>query len=292
MKPLRSYLYAPGSESELVRKVFHAGADAVILDLEDAVPESEKARARALVAKRLREVEKEGSAPVFVRINHLGSAHWRDDIAAVAGASLAGVRVPKAESLADMCRLNDALSDRERILGLGIGSIAVVATLESARGLVALESLASAPRLAGFAFGAADYCADIAADPAEEPALLFALSRLVAVSRSRRLAPPIASVFIRLDDDAALRSDTERHKRLGFFGRSAIHPRQVPVIHAAFRPTPGEVSEAEGIVEAFERAGGAGRAAVHSGRGFVDLAVVRRARALLALHDLSGEDRP
>lgn len=286
MSLLRSYLFVPGNNESLLGKAFRAGADAVVLDLEDAVPEPEKAQARVCVRAALgREATAQGSVPAFVRINSLASEHWRADIDAVIGPEIAGVRVPKAEDIESLCRLSDAISSREISLGMAPGSIRVVATIESARGLARLGSLARGPRICGFTFGSADYLADIGGDPADELATLFARSALVVTSRSERLAPPVASVFTRLSDDDGLRADTLRQKALGFFGRSAIHPRQLPAIHEAFDPTPAEVDRARKEIAAWEAAAAQGRGALQTEGGFVDLAVVRRARAILELHE-------
>ena len=110
-------------------------------------------------------------------------------------------------------------------------------------------------------------------------------------SRDQRLAPPIASVFTSLTDGEGLRADTERQKQLGFFGRSAIHPRQVPIIHAVFEPTAEEVATAQAVVAAYAEAEREGRGATQAAGGFVDLAVVRRAQATIRLHELARKDR-
>jgi citrate lyase subunit beta/citryl-CoA lyase len=283
MTLFRSYLFAPGNNKKLLDKVFTAGADAVVLDLEDAVPESEKAGGRRSVAAALAESAPPLRPPAFVRINSLQSEYWRADVDAVVGPSLAGIRVPKVESLEALCRLNDALSAREGSLGLPGGSVRVVATIESARGLSRLPSLARAPRLSGFVFGAADFVADIGVDAASDLTTLFARSALVVASRDRRLSPPVASAFTRLHDDDGLRADTEAQKRLGFFGRSALHPRQVPIIHQVFNPSLEDVAAARGAVAAFESGQRDGRGATQSDGDFLDLATVRRARAVIAL---------
>ena len=290
MALLRSYLFAPGNQPKLLDQVFRSGADAVVLDLEDAVPASEKTAARRLVASttsdRLPDGDGQVAGPrVFVRINSTGTSHWRADIDAVIGPGAFGIRVPKAESLESMCRVHDAVSNREHTLGLPQGSVRIVATIETARGLNHAEELAAAPRLAGFTFGAADFCADVGADPADLMATLYACSRLVTASRAGRLEPPIASVFTGLQDIEALRTDTERLKRLGFFGRSAIHPRQVEIINRVFDPTAAEVEAAREILSAYETAERGGFGVTRIGNVFVDLAVVRRARALLALSE-------
>ncbi len=298
MPLLRSYLFAPGNQPKLLDRVFRSGADAVVLDLEDAVPASAKVAARRLVASTTNRDRRPGADSdsavgprVFIRINSTGTEYWRADIDAVVGPGIAGIRVPKAESLESLCRVHDAVSDREDALGLPRGNIRLVATIETARGLNQVEALAAAPRLAGFTFGAADFCADICADPADPMATLHACSRLVVASRAGRVAPPVASVFTDLHDGAALRTDTERLKRLGFFGRSAIHPRQVEVINAVFEPTADEVAAAREVVAAYETAEQGGSGVTRIGGAFVDLAVVRRARAQLMLSERREGDR-
>lgn len=289
MRLLRSFLFAPGNNQGMLGKAFRAGADAVVLDLEDAVPESEKAAARVCVLAALSlEATSPRPVPAFVRINSLASAHWRADVEAVIGPDIAGIRVPKVEDVESLCRLSDAITARENSLGMAAGSTPVVATIESARGLARLESVARGPRIRGVAFGAADYVADIGADPLDDRATLLARSLLVLTSRSERLAPPVASVFTRLSDDAGLRADTLSQKALGFFGRSAIHPRQLPIIHEAFDPTPAEVERARKEIAAYEAAHAQGRGAVRAEGGFVDLAVVRRAHAVLELHEATA----
>jgi citrate lyase subunit beta/citryl-CoA lyase len=290
MRLLRSYLFAPGDNEAVIGKALRAGADAVVLDLEDAVPDAQKSQARACVREALSRGVEPGRA--FVRINSLASEHWRADVDAVVGPEIAGLRVPKVEDLESLCRLHDAISARERLLGMTEGSVRVTATIESARGVARLESLARGPRICGFTFGAADYVADTAAGPADELATLFARSALVVASRSARLAPPVASVFTRLGDDEELRADTLRQKSLGFFGRSAIHPRQLPVIHEAFDPTLAEVDRARREITAYEAAHREGRGVSRADGGFVDLAVVRRARAVLELHEETAAVTP
>lgn len=293
MRLFRSYLFAPGNNERILGKAFRVGADAVVIDLEDAVPEPEKSRARSLVTEILRrESASAGAPPAFVRINSVGSEYWRADLDAVVGPHIAGVRVPKVETVESLCRLNEAIGARERALGLKEGSTGVVATIESARGIANLELVARGPRVVGLTFGAADYVADVGADPGEESATLFARSALVAASRSARRAPPVASAYTLLDDDDGLRVDTQRQKSLGFFGRSAVHPRQIPIIHDVFDPTPAEVDRAVKELAAHEAAAREGRGASRADGRFVDLAVVRRARATLEIHEAAARNAP
>jgi len=285
MALLRSYLFAPGNDEKLLDKVFAAGADAVVLDLEDAVPPAEKARARELVRRALTG-RAPGSRPeAWVRINALESQEWREDVEAAVGPALTGVRVPKADSAAGLGLLAEALAQAEAKRGLPAGSVAVACTIESAAGVLAARELAGGPRVRHLTFGAADYAADVGADPGPlELETLAVRSHLVTASRAAGIDPPVASVFTRLDDEEGLRRGTEAARRLGFFGRSVIHPRQIAVVHEVFTPRPEEVRRAEELVKTFEAgtAAGSGALATPNGR-FVDAAVARRARAILEL---------
>ncbi len=287
-RPLcRAHLFAPGSNERLLGKVFHAGADAVVLDLEDAVAPAAKAEARRLVARAL--AARAGAAwpRVAVRINGVDTSWWKDDLEAIVGPPVQVVRVPKVESSDQLSEVDLLLAQLEQRRGVPAGAIGLVATIESARGVLQAASMASVPRLRGFAFGAADFVRDIGADPtAADLATLYARQHLVVVSRAASLDAPIASVYTRLDDLDGLRRTTEEARSLGFFGRSCIHPSQVPVIQEVFTPGPAALAAARAVLDAWQQANARGEAAFTMPDGqFVDEAVARRARAVAALAD-------
>jgi citrate lyase subunit beta/citryl-CoA lyase len=285
MALLRSYLFAPGHDEKLLDKVFAAGADAVVLDLEDAVPPAEKDRARRLVAQAVASRPPGGRPRVFVRINAVDGDEWPEDVCAVVQPGVCGLRLPKAKSREQVVRVHHALREAEAARGLADGAIELACTVESARGLAAARELAGSPRVRNLAFGATDLAADLGLLPGpEEMETLPARAELVLASRLAGLDPPIASVHTRLHDDDGLRRTTEAARRLGFFGRSVIHPRQLAVVHEVFTPAREEVAWAEAVLRAHEEAARAGSgASVAEGGQFVDAAVVRRARAVLAL---------
>ncbi len=284
----RSYLFAPGDNERLLAKVWDAGADAVVLDLEDAVAEERKSAARELVTRTLRDclTSRPGSRPdAWVRINDLAGLHWRDDLRALPAAALVGLRIPKAESVADLDRLDEELVQAEERADVDRGRVRLTCTIESAVGLLEARSLAEHPRVSHLAFGEADFVADIGAEVTEDGrSTLYARSQLVVAARAAGIAAPIAPVYTRLEDEDGLRRSTEAARVLGFFGRSAIHPRQLAAIHDVFTPDPEAVRRARDVVRAYEEAGGG--AATTSGE-FVDAAVVRRARRILELAELA-----
>ena len=291
LPPIRSWLYAPGNNPRLLEKVFGAGSDAVILDLEDAVPPGEKERARDLVADAVRGRRDQPGPAVFVRINHPDTGLAEADVAAVVLPGLTGLRVPKVEDAETVRRAEGWLAAAERGAGLAAGSVALVCNVESAAGVWwALEIARASSRVQALAFGAADFVRDVAAQVGPDgEETLYARSRLVLAARVAGIRPPVDSVYTRLDDEEGLERTTRQSRDLGFFGRSAIHPRQVPTINRVYTPSQAEVSQAREVVAAATSAEAAGSGALRLPSGdFVDVAIVRRAEAVLRLAEALG----
>lgn len=259
----RSYLFAPGHNTKLLDRVFTAGADAVILDLEDAVPPPEKETARMRVARALRD------QPAWVRVNGTGTPSCAADLAAVAGVA-AGIRIPKVESPDDVAWAIDRVPP----------GTPLICAIETARGVSAAADIAAVDGVCRLAMGGIDLARDLHAS-GDNFATLYVRSHLVVVSRSAGIDAPIDSVYPHLDDLHGLREQTEFARSLGFFGKSAIHPSQLPVLHDVFTPTEHDVAWAQEVVDAFNRAGG-GAVRLPSGE-FVDLPVAERARGVLQL---------
>jgi len=266
----RSYLFAPGHNAKLLDRVFTAGADALMLDLEDAVPPAAKDLARRMVAAKLADppaATPSGPVRAWVRVNAARTDLCASDLDAVA-ADAYGIRIPKAESPEDVAWVADRAPGKP-----------IICAIESARGLLAAAEIAAAPGVAHLAMGGVDLQRDLGTD-GSDTAVLYACSHLVVCSRAARIGPPIDSVYPRLTDDDGLRAQAELARSLGFFGKSAIHPRQLPVLHAVFTPTEQELAWAREVLAAFEAADG-GAVALPDGE-FVDLPVARRAERLLA----------
>jgi citrate lyase subunit beta / citryl-CoA lyase len=271
--PIRSYLYVPGSDSRRIEKALASEADAVILDLEDAVASNRKEEAREMVAGFLRSGHEK---PVFVRINAPGSSLAGEDVEAVAGPNLAGLRLPKTESAEAVRRVAERLEN----LGCEAG---IQCLIESALGLELVFEIARAhDRVVGMSLGEADLAADLGVR--DDAGLLYARSRLVVATRAAGLPGPVQSVYTNVRDEEGLRRSTEEGKNQGFVGRSAIHPDQLSTINEVFTPTEREVAEAEDLLARLEESTGSGTGAfaLEDGR-FVDEAVVGSARLTLAL---------
>jgi citrate lyase subunit beta / citryl-CoA lyase len=271
--PIRSYLYVPGSDPRRIEKALASEADAVILDLEDAVAPNRKEEARTTVAEVLRS---EHEKPVFVRVNAPDSVLAEEDVEAVAGPRLAGLRLPKTESPESVRRVAQWLEN------LG-GEAGLQCLIESALGLeFAFEIARAHEKVVGMSLGEADLAADLGVRG--DAGLLYARSRLVAATRAAGLPGPVQSVYTNVRDAEGLRRSTMEGKNMGFVGRSAIHPAQIEVINEVFTPTEEEVAEAKDLLAQLEESTGTGTGAfaLEDGR-FVDEAVVGSARLTLAL---------
>lgn len=268
--PPRSWLYAPGDRPDLLAKAVRGRADAVVVDLEDAVSPSRKAEARTSA----RELVLRGTdVPVWVRVNDPLGPWGEADLDALDGLPVAGVRLPKCEDPAVVRQVGYRLGRPMQLL------------LESAAGLERAAELARAhPRVAGIGLGEADLAADLRT--VGEETLNGCRFRVVLTARAVGLPAPVQSVWTDLRDIDGLRVSTERARDAGFFGRSVIHPAQVDVVNTVFTPTAQQVATARELVDALDAAERDGRSALVDRDGrFVDPAVVEGARRILALAD-------
>lgn len=273
-RPRRSRLYAPGNRPRLLAGIEVHGADCVLLDLEDAVPLAEKPAARILVKHLLATVRFPDE--VWVRINPL-DAGGRDDVEEILLGRPHGICLPKAESAADVRALSELLRRVESNRGVDEGGTWILPILETAAGVLHAEEIASAdPRVVALAFGAEDYTRDVGARRRWD-ALLYARSRIVAAAASAGIQAS-DTVFADLDDAAGLEEECVRARDLGFDGKGAINPRQLPAIHRAFSPTEDEIEYARRVVAAAEEAEANGAGAVALDGRMVDRPVLERAR--------------
>lgn len=264
----RSYLFVPASRPERIGKARQSGADAVIVDLEDAVEPSAKPAARAALAQAADALAGAVPGTLWLRINALDTAHAADDLHLLAALRSQGfgigAMVPKAGDAAALQALPP--------------EVPVLALIETAHGLGQAHRLGEVPTVQRLAFGSIDYALDLGGlDPADHEALRHARSTLVWASRCAELPPPVDGVTPAIDDEAALAADSAEARRLGFAARLCIHPRQVAAVHAALAPTAEERAWAERVVAA----AGEGGAVQLDGR-MVDRPVLLRAQRLLA----------
>lgn len=280
---MRSKLFVPGTRPELFPKALASEADALSLDLEDAVTPSRKEEARAAVEAFLRGRPEGGDGKiVIVRVNGPATPLFEPDLRAVLGRGLDVVNLPMVESAADVLRAVDAMERVEHLAGLATRA-RILANIETPRGLHAAAEIAAAhPRVAGLQVGYGDLFepAGIARDHAA------ALDHVRLVVRFAAAAADIPCFDGALADVASperCRAEAEAARRLGFAGKSCIHPSQVPVVNAAFAPTPGEVARARRLLDAARERIGSGTGAFLVEGQMVDAPFIESARALVAL---------
>ncbi len=270
----RSYLFVPGHRAERFDKAVASGADAVVLDLEDAVTPDDKSLARSAVARYLATADAALRTRLVVRINDESTPWFEDDLAMLATASAHGVMLPKAEALATVARVRAACP-----------VIDVLALIESARGVLNAEALAAAEGVVRLVFGTLDFALDLdlVDDPSFGPlGLDAAASRLAWASRAAELPPPVAGVTPDIDDATRLRADFARARAHGFGAKLCIHPTQVALVHDLLQPTAQALSWAQRVVAASGQARGS---AVRVDGRMVDKPVLLRALRLLAWRD-------
>ena len=278
--PLRSWLFVPGTRSDRFSRAAASGADAIVLDLEDAVDASKKAEARDAVGEWLRTDRSEGAAR-FVRINAAGT-DWIDDDCdwlRPLATFIDGVVLPKAESGATIEGVANAIPETP-----------VVPLLETARGILnAVEIIGANADIVAVLFGAEDLTAELGIPRTlDGTELLWARSQVVLAAAAIG-AEPIDAVWVDLASPDALQSDAARAKALGFRGKMAIHPDQVPVINRVFSPSPDEIAAAQRLVDADNRARDQGDGVFRFDDQMVDAPVIKRARRILELAARIGQ---
>ena len=279
---LRSYLYAPGNRPELFAKAVNSGADGVILDLEDSVLPDEKTVASQHVVDYLADRETSPTDPqIWVRVNNRPGL-LEDELVALAGlARLTGISLPKVEGAAVLDRVNQLLPER----------VGVLALIESAIGVTAVAQIANHHRVHRLGLGEADLIADLKMSPSPERVELMPIRvSLVVASAAARVDQPVGPAFFDVRDQHGLEHSCKELRRLGFGGRSAVHPKQVEVINRAFTPTESEIEQAEGLIRSL--AGSSERESavfVDSHGMMVDEAVVRSARHILDVATRLGQ---
>ena len=285
MSVARSHLYVPGDKPEVLAKALGRGADALIVDLEDAVAPASKDAARTVVAEWLSglPVAADNPVQVWIRINSGDMGHT--DVRAVLSPAVTGVVAAKTESAEELVALHAVLTAMEDKLELPAGSIGVVPLLESANAVLNALSIAKAPRVQRLQVGEADLRADIGVElGADGRELLYVRSQVVLISAAAGIDPPVGPVDTNFRDTEALAESTRAVKRMGYVGRACIHPAQAAIVNEVFTPTADEVAAAKDLIARFDAAMAAGDGVCLDAQGrMVDEAVVRQARRTLSL---------
>lgn len=283
MKPIRSFLFVPGNRGSWMDKVTGAGADALILDLEDSVPADAKVQARTLVAERIPDLSAAGQR-VFVRINRSPFMYSMEDLLAVAVPGLEGIVLSKPNGPEDVDMASVMVAESEMRNGLKPGSLSLIPTLETARSIQFAHDIAVRPRVSAIACAAAkngDVARSVGFQWTREglESLPFKVAGVIAARAAGKM--PIAGLWQEVHDIDGLKVAAAAHRRMGFAGEMLLHPSNVAPVNAIYSPSDEDVAYYRGMIEAFDRAQAEGRAAVIYDGEHIDYAHVKTARAIV-----------
>jgi citrate lyase subunit beta/citryl-CoA lyase len=279
----RSFLYVPGSEERKLAKAPGLGADAVILDLEDAVAEERKAAARALIRSFLREIPRDAPTEWLIRLSPVHSPHFSADLACGIEAGPDGLVVAKVDGPEVLREVDARLSGAERAAGLAGGRLPLFAMIESARAVLNAHAIATAtPRLAGLLLGHVDLSLDLGLTPgpASVGIIHHARCQLVLATRAAGV-DMVDAIVLNIKNHDELRAEAAQAAALGFVGKQVIHPGQIPIVHEAFMPSSERVRRAERILAAWKHAQAEGRGVVALDGELIELPVVAMEERIL-----------
>jgi citrate lyase subunit beta/citryl-CoA lyase len=283
MTILRSLLFVPGNKASMLTKALGLKPDAYVPDMEDSVPATEKANARASIGEFLPRLAATG-IPVIPRVNALETEWIEDDLAAVVGSNTYGVSVGKIRSAADVSAISQLIGVLEDREGLPPDTVKLVPWIETAEAIVSCDAICRASeRVVAVAFGGEDFTNDLGIERLEDEShVAYARQRLCVSARAAHVLA-LDTPYFKLRDPDGLRANALAAKSIGFKGKFAIHPDQIAALNECFSPSAQEIAHAERVVAAFEEAEARGRGSTSLDGWVIDVPVVKRARALLEL---------
>ena len=288
---MRSLLFLPGNREKFLEKAASLDADGFIVDFEDSVPAAEKAVARQCLAAYVPALQ---GKSIWVRPNASDSRYFAEDLAAIcATPGIAGILLPKAESVDALRAVDQAIGVQERAAGLQPGTLRIILTIETARGVArALELADASARTESIAFGGArdgDLMTDLGcAFSTESGTLQHAREQVLIAARASGCRCPLDSVYADVRDQAGFEADTILSRSLGYRGRALVHPSQIEPANRLYGPAAGEVAESRRLVEAFDQAVAKGHASVLFEGRMIDVAMAKAARNVIAWEESQG----
>jgi citrate lyase subunit beta/citryl-CoA lyase len=285
VKPLRSMLFVPGNKPTWMEKALGYGADALIFDLEDAVPTADKSAARPLVREALEQLHDRGPT-LTVRINALETGMAGDDLEAIVCPRLSAIIAPKVETPQDVATLDTLLTQCERRVGVTHGQIEIFPTLETAKGIYHAYHIATSssrvPTLSAAAGKGGDTARSLGyvwSKAATET--LYIRSKVLLEARAAGCAYPLIASWFDITDLDGLQADAQLNRQIGYSGQIVIHPSHIPLVNEVFTPTAEEIAYYQGLLAAMETAERQGTAAVMYEGAMVDIAMVKTAQQVL-----------
>ncbi len=295
MKLYRSILFVPGNRPDWMDKAPKYGPDALILDLEDAVPIAEKAEARQTVRAGIERLRERG-VPIVVRVNGVNTGLTGEDVEAIVTAGLVAVAVPKLERVEEVLKVDAWIELFERKAGLPLGTVEILALPETARGIMNAYQLATAcPRVGNILGGVGARSGDVTKAIGYKWTrsgleTLYLASHVLLAARAAGIEYPIGGGSLEVGDTELVRAQLQRAREIGYRGALLIHPSAVPIANEVFAPSTEEIEWNKGVLRAMAEAERAGRAAVTYDGMMIDYAHVRNALDLLHQAEAFGLD--
>ena len=295
MKLYRSILFVPGNRPDWMDKAPKYGPDALILDLEDAVPIAEKAEARQTVRAGIERLRERG-VPIVVRVNGVNTGLTGEDVEAIVTAGLVAVAVPKLERVEEVLKVDAWIELFERKAGLPLGTVEILALPETARGIMNAYQLATAcPRVGNILGGVGARSGDVTKAIGYKWTrsgleTLYLASHVLLAARAAGIEYPIGGGSLEVGDTELVRAQLQRAREIGYRGALLIHPSAVPIANEVFAPSKEEIDWNKGVLRAMAEAERAGRAAVTYDGMMIDYAHVRNALDLLHQAEAFGLD--
>ncbi|MFY3741132.1 MAG: citrate lyase subunit beta/citryl-CoA lyase [Candidatus Nitrosomirales archaeon] len=283
---LRSFLFVPGNNKKFIDKAKTLNVDIICLDLEDSVPMSDKDSARKMLRETLQS-RSEFKSEVYVRTNSFESGIAQEDLKAVVQTGINGVVIPKVNDANEVFELSKLISDLERTQGIKQDTVEMMPSIESAKGVVNAYKIASAsPRVSALVFGVFDFLFDMGLEYVEDGIEHSYARAKVPVDARAAGVYAIDSIWQKIDDTNGLIKDATAGMKLGYKGKSIIHPSQIEPVHKIFVPNKEEMEWARKVVDTLSDAMNKGKGAVRLEGKMIDAVHYKRAKALL---DVIGE---
>jgi citrate lyase subunit beta/citryl-CoA lyase len=278
---LRSFLFVPGNNKKFIDKAKSLNADIICLDLEDSVPNDDKESARQMTIEALK-ARAEFKDEVYVRTNPFASGMVQEDLKAVVQKGIDGVVIPKVNDPNEVIELSKLINELERERSIKEGIVEMMPSIESAKGVVNAYEIASAsPRVSALVFGVFDFLFDMGLEYTEDGVEYNYARAKVPVDARAAGVYAIDSIWQRIDDMNGLIKDATAGMKLGYKGKSIIHPSQIEPVHKIFVPNKEEVEWAKKVVDALNDAMGKGKGAVRLEGKMIDAVHYKRAKAVL-----------
>lgn len=283
----RAMLFAPGNNPAMLQNAGIYNADSLIFDLEDTVSVTEKDSARQLVCQAIKTIKY--PCEVGVRINHIDTPWGLDDLNVVLAAKPDFIRLPKAETAEEICRIDYIISEAEHQYGFKSGSIQMMAALENPKGLRNAYDIATAsPRMMALAIGGEDFATSLKTNKSMSGNELFTARNLLVYAAREANVYAIDSVFSDVRDDETFVQEVMRAKELGFDGKSCVNPRQIDLAYRVYAPTEKEITYAHKVLEAYQEALEKKSGVISLNGKMIDAPMITRAERVLAYANATG----